>query len=93
MCFSGAWLMQILIWAVIAIATYVILIQILLPFVLSKLQASGAVGQGVNVVLAVLRVVFWAIIIIIVIYIVFALLACLWSFAGGSLGSLMPHGR
>jgi len=92
MCFSMPWLMTILIWIVIAIATYVILINILLPYILRKL-GGGEIGEGVGIVIAVLRVILWAIVVIIVIYIVFSLLACLWSFAGGSLPSLFPHGR
>lgn len=90
MCFTMAWLMQVLVLIVIAVATYVILIQILLPYVVSKL-GGGEVSQGVSVLIAVLRVVVWAIVAIIVIYVVFALLACLWSFAGGGLPSIFPR--
>ena len=93
MCFSMAWLMNLAIWIVIAIATYVILINILLPYILSKLGGGGEIAQGVGVVIAIFRVILWAVVIIIVIYIVFALLACLWSMAGGSFHSLIPHGR
>lgn len=92
MCFSMAWLMNLLIWIVIAVATWVILIQILLPYLLSKLAPSGAIGEGLNVLAAVLRVILWAIVIIIVLYIAFALIACLWSFAGGGV-SLFPRIR
>jgi len=91
MCFSLSWLMALCIWAVLAIATYAILIKILLPYLLRKLAPTGEVSEGINIVGQVLKVVFWAILIIIVIYIVFALLSCLWSFAGGSLPSLLPH--
>jgi hypothetical protein len=91
MCFSMAWLENLAILAVVVIATYVILIQILLPYLTSKLTGGGEVSQGVGVFLACLRVFFWAVVIIFVIVIVFALLACLWSFAGGSFGALFPH--
>lgn len=90
MCFSMAWLMQLAILAVVAIAIYVILIQILLPYIMSKL-GGGEVSQGVSVVIAIFRVVLWAVVIIFVIYIAFALIACLWSLAGGSFGSMLPH--
>jgi hypothetical protein len=90
MCFSLAWLEQIAIWIVIAIATYVILIQILLPYLLKKFAPSGQVSEGLGVLFAVLRVFLWAVVIIIVIVIVFSLLACLWSMAGG-FPSILPH--
>jgi len=83
MCFSLAWLVSLAIWITIAIACYVILIRILLPYLLRKWGAGGEVAEGVGIVLQCLRVVFWAIVIIIVICIVAALLGCLWSFAGG----------
>jgi hydrogenase-4 membrane subunit HyfE len=92
MCFTMAWLAQFLVWCVIAIATYVILIQILLPYILKKLGAGGEVSEGVGVLFAVLRVFFWALIVIIVIWLVFDLLQCLWSMAGG-FPMLLPHGR
>ncbi len=92
MCFSMAWLQSLAIWAVIAIATYVILIQILLPYIMKKVAPSGEVGEGIGIVISILRVVFWAIVVCIVIYIAFSLIACLWSFAP-SLGSLLPRGR
>lgn len=91
MCFSMGWLMSLFIWVVVAIATYVILIQILLPYLLKKLSPGGEISEGFGVLVAVLRVILWAIVIIIVIYVVFSLLACLWSFAGGSLPSLLPR--
>lgn len=93
MCFSLAWLLALCVWAVLAIATYVILIKILLPYLLRKLAPTGEISEGISLVGQVLRVIFWAIVVIIVIYIVFSLLACLWSFAGGSLPSLFPTHR
>jgi hypothetical protein len=83
MCFTMGWLANLAVWIVLAIATYVILIQILLPYLLKKLAPNPEAAEGVGVGLAVLRVVFWAIILCIVIYVVFALLACMWSMAGG----------
>jgi hypothetical protein len=90
MCFSLGWLAQIAVWIVVAVATYIILIQILLPYLLKKLAPSGQASEGLGVFLAVLKVFLWAVIIIIVIYVVFALLACLWSMAGG-FPSILPH--
>lgn len=89
MCFSLDWIMHLAIWIVLAIATYVILIQILLPYLLSKLGGGGEVSQGVRVALAVLKVVVWAIVICVVIYVVFALLSCMWTVLGDY--SLFPH--
>lgn len=77
MCFSWAWLEQILVWLVIVGAVFAIL-RLLIPYVLSQLGAGGGViSQAINIIL-------WAIIAIMVIYICFALISCLGA------GSLMP---
>jgi hypothetical protein len=54
MCFSLGWLAQIAVWIVVAVATYVILIQILLPYLLKKLAPGGQASEGLGVFLAVL---------------------------------------
>jgi hypothetical protein len=80
MCFSMAWLEQLLIWLVI-VGAVVAIIRLLVPFVLGQIGAGGGViAQAINIVL-------WAVIAIFVIYICFALISCL---AGGGL-SLLPH--
>ena len=88
-CFSMAWLMNLLIWLVIIVAVVAIL-QIIIPWVLSKLGASGIIGEGIGIVSAVIKIIIWAIVVIFVIYIVFALISCLIGYGGGGL-SLFPH--
>lgn len=87
MCFTLAWLQQLLILCVIVGAIYAIL-MIIIPYALSKMGA--VLGEGANVVLRVLKIVLWAVVACVVIYIVFALIACLWSMGGG-MPSLLPH--
>lgn len=79
MCFSLAWFEQLLVWLVIVCAVIAIL-KILPPYVLSQL---GDLDGGVSVVMAVIRIVVWAIVAIFVIYICFALISCLMSYGGG----------
>lgn len=88
MCFSMAWLQQLFILLVIVVAI-VAIFKILIPYVLSKLGTT--LGEGANVVMAVLRIVVWAIVVIFVIYICFALISCLLNFSGGL--PLFPRGR
>lgn len=81
MCFSMAWLQQILIYIVIVCAVVAIL-KLLIPFVLAQIGAAGGIiASAINIVL-------WAFICIFVIYICFALISCL---TGGSGLSLLPH--
>jgi hypothetical protein len=79
-CFSLGWLEQVLVWIVVLVAVFAI-VNLLIPFVLS--QASGALGAGVNVIIAALRIVLWAVIAIVVIYVCFDLISCLLSHTGG----------
>jgi hypothetical protein len=88
MCFSLAWFQQLLVLLVI-ICAIVAIFKILVPYALSKLGAT--LGEGANVVMAVLRIVVWAIVVIFVIYICFALISCLLSYSGGM--PLLPRGR
>ena len=81
MCFSLAWLMQLLIWAVIVIAIVAIL-RLLIPYILSALPGGG-------LIVAILNILFWAVIVIFVIYVAFAVISCLLSMGGGM--PLMPH--
>jgi hypothetical protein len=82
MCFSMQWIAQLLIWAVIIGAVFAIL-NLIVPWALSK--AGLAIGDGLNMIIAVLKIVLWAIVAIVVIVIVFDLISCLIS-AGGGLG-------
>ena len=83
-CFSIQWVEQLLIWLVIFGAVFAIL-NLLVPFVLSGIGAplSGAV----SVIVSVLRIVFWAAVVIAVIIICFDLISCLIGHGGLSL----PH--
>lgn len=81
-CFSLQWVEQLLIWLVIIVAVFAI-INLLIPFVLS--HAGGVLGQGVNIVIAALRIVFWAVVVIVVIIICFDLISCLIGHGGLSL--------
>ncbi len=87
MCFSLAWFQQLLVFLVIVCAVVAIL-KIIVPYALSKVEAT--LGDGANVVLAVLRIVVWAIVVIFVIYICFVLISCLLSYGGGM--PLLPGG-
>ena len=89
MCFSMAWLMNLLIWLVI-VGAIIAILQIIVPWVLSKLGASGVFGEAIGIITAVIKIIIWAIVIIFVIYIVFSLIACLLGYSGGGL-SLFPH--
>lgn len=78
MCFSLAWLENVLIYLVIVGAVYAIL-KLLIPFVAS--QFPPIIGQVLNIIL-------WAVIAILVIIICFGVISCLLS--GGAGLSLMP---
>lgn len=88
MCFSLIWFRDLFVLLVIVCAIYSIL-KIVIPYLLSKLEAP--VGEGAGIVVRCFNVFLWAIIAIFVIYIVFALISCLWSYVGGF--PLMPTGR
>ena len=72
MCFSLAWLEQLLIWLVM-VAAIVAILRLLIPWVTSI--TFPIIGQ-------VLEIILWAVLAIIAIYIIFALLSCLIG-AGG----------
>ena len=86
MCFQLEWFKDLLIWLVIVVAVVAIL-QIIVPWVLSKMQASGIIAEGIGIISQIVRIVIWAVVIIFVIYIAFALIACL---TGGGF-SLFPR--
>jgi hypothetical protein len=90
MCFSMEWIQHLLILAVVVIAIVAIL-QIIVSYVLAKLQPSGMFADVIRIVAQIFKIVIWAIIIIAVIYFAFAMISCLWSMSGGL--SIMPHGR
>jgi uncharacterized membrane protein len=85
-CFSMDWLLHVLILCVLVGGTIAIL-QIVIPYALSKMGAT--IGEGARVVIRVFKVLLWCAVAIVVLYIVFMLIACLWSMGGGF--SLLPH--
>jgi len=80
MCFSMQWLLQILIFAVI-IGAVIAILKIVVPYALTLIGAE--VGGGVGVVMAVFRIVLWAVVVIFVLVICFQLISCLLSYGGG----------
>ena len=82
MCFSLAWIEQLLVWLVIVCAVVAIL-RLLLPFVAAQLGGAG------GTVMAAINIVLWAVVCIFVIYFCFALIECLISGSGGL--PLFPH--
>lgn len=88
MCFSMAWFEQLLILLVIVCAVVGIL-KLLVPWVIQQMGAE--IGSGMAMIMAVFRIVVWAVIVIFVIYVVFALISCLLNYGGGL--PLLPHGR
>jgi hypothetical protein len=81
MCFSLAWLQQLVVY-IIVISAIVALLKLLIPWALQFLGAEGGiVVQALNIIL-------WTVVAILVVYIVFALIACL---LGVSSLPLLPH--
>lgn len=88
MCFSWDWLLHLLIFAILVIATIKIL-QVVVNYALTKM--GGAIGEGWAVIVRVLEICFWAAVAIFVLIICFALLSCLWSAFGGGGMTLLPR--
>lgn len=84
MCFSMAWLRDILIWIVV-IAAVIAILKLIVPAVLAKLnpEAAGIVAGLINIAA-------WAFVIIVCIYLAFMLISCLLGMSGG-FPSLTPH--
>ena len=74
MCFTLAWLQQLLVWLVIVCAI-VAIIRLLVPWI-TGIIGLPIIGQVINIIL-------WAFLAIICIYLIFALLQCLVGFGGG----------
>lgn len=86
MCFTLAWLEQMLILAVVVIAV-VLMLQALVPYIVRKLGAVVE-GEGWGVILTCVRIFLWAIIAICVVIFVFMLISCLLSMVHFKLGAL-----
>lgn len=80
MCFPLDFIKTLLILAVVVVAIVAIL-NLLVPFILTKLGV--ALGEGWAVVVGAFRILLWAIIAIAAILICFQIIACLLSFSGG----------
>ncbi len=76
MCFSLAWLLQILIWIVV-ICAVVAIFRLVLPIVLGWLGVAG------SVVMQVLNIILIAFVIIVMLYFAYDLLIC-----AGAIGSV-----
>lgn len=82
-CFSLQMIEQLLIWAVIFIAVYSI-IMLLLPLISVP---AGALGTAWGIIVAIIKIVFWAVVAIVVIIFAFDMISCLI----GSFPTLLPH--
>jgi uncharacterized membrane protein len=80
-CFSLELLKQLLIYGVLIGMTFAIL-NLVVPWAVSKMYQGQPMGEGINMVMRVLMIIFWAVVIIVVIIIVFYLLQCAWGFLG-----------
>jgi hypothetical protein len=80
MCFSLEWVKNLFIWIVI-IGAIILIIQILIPLVLSRVPgfASGALA----VVWQIIKIVLWAIVVILIIVFAFDMISCLLGMGGG----------
>jgi hypothetical protein len=76
MCFSLAWLEQLIVWLIV-ISAIVAIIKLVIPF-LDSLTGFPIIGQ-------ILMIVLWAIVAIAIVIIIFGLLSCLLG-GGGTLG-------
>jgi len=76
MCFSLAYIEQLLIWLVIIVAV-VALLKLVVPFVLAQL------GVGGDLIMQAINIFVWAIVIIAVIIFIFGLISCLLGAGGG----------
>lgn len=80
MCFSFSWIAQLLIWAIIICAAFAIL-NIVVPFVLSKVGVSIA-SEAVALIIRVIKIVLWAVVCIFIVIICFDLISCLVGMGG-----------
>jgi hypothetical protein len=87
-CFSLALIEQLLIAAVVFVAIYAI-IMLLLPYVTSYMSVGGALGTAVTIIVAIIKIVFWAVVAIVVIKFAFEMIQCLLG--SFSFPSLVPH--
>ncbi len=75
-CFSWDMLRDILIWAVVIVAAFMI-VQLCLNLILPKL--GGLAAEVAGVVLQIARIFIWAVVIILVIVFAFDAIGCLWG--------------
>ena len=80
MCFSLEWLAHIFI-VVIVIVAIVALLRLLVTFIAPRL---GLAAEIVAFIVAAIRIVIWAIVLIAAVIFIFDLIACLLPYAGGA---------
>jgi hypothetical protein len=82
MCFSLAWLANLLIWIVV-VAAVIAVLKLLIPW------ALGLVGIDAGPLMQIIQIIIYAIVAIFVIVVVFALLSCLMGGGGFALPPLL----
>lgn len=74
MCFSLAWMVQLIIWVII-ICAIIGLLKLLLSFVLPRI--GGISAEVLAFITSALRIIIWAIVLIAAVYFIFDLIGCL----------------
>lgn len=72
MCFTLLWLVQLVVQLVV-IAGVIMIAKVVVPWIMAKLGADGAV------LMQVLNIIIWVAVTILVIWIVYDLVTCLWT--------------
>jgi hypothetical protein len=81
MCFSLAWLEQLIIWLIV-VGAIIGIIRLLIPF-LDSITGMPIIGR-------VLTIVLWVVVAIAVVVVIFGLLSCVMG-GSGTLGFPRPH--
>jgi hypothetical protein len=68
-CFSLAFLVQILVWLIV-VGAVVAIVQLLIPRII------GPLGEMGGTVVAVLKIILWAVVLIFLVYLAFDLISC-----------------
>jgi hypothetical protein len=80
MCFSSAWLLQILIWGILVVG-FVLIMRIFIPWLLAQLEVDA------SMVLRIIQIIIWMMVSIYLLVVAFQLFGCLWSHGP----NLLPH--
>lgn len=87
MCFSMDWLLHVLLLGVF-IGAVVKILQLVIPYAVQ--QMGGTIGEGVQLLVNIFRIIFIAVVVSVILIVAFQLIACLWSYVGG-MGNILPH--